>query len=136
VITQGEMMQAYVPIAVYKLPGDQYWLAQALGLEGPLTDGRTQAEAKKNLALVLGHYLDLLNPDDPLQAIELEWLNTFTAPPKGVDWVVVDLSPEAKAARAKFTVPVKPQKKVAKPRSGRRASSRTRKAHARPASHR
>ncbi len=126
-------MQAYVPIAVYKLPRDKYWYAQTLGLEGPLTDGKTPAEAKENLALVLPHYLDMLSPDNPLRQIELSWLKMFTAPPKGVDWVVVDFSPKAKAARAKFAAPVKPKankKTAGKPRPARRAASRLSKASA------
>ncbi len=130
-------MEAYIPIAVYKLPREKHWLAQALGIESPLVDGRTQAAAKKNLAVVMGHYLDMLKPDDPLDAIEMEWLDMLSAPPQGVDWILVDLSPEAKAAREKRRVPVstmrqKKPAKLARARNGKhvrvtaRSSSSTR----------
>ena len=128
-------MQTYVPIAIYRLPGCKQWTADALGLAGATTDGRTQAEARENLELVLGHYVDLLTSDEPIQAIELEYLNELIAPPEGVDWLVVDLSHEARAARAKRRVPLtRSNKKIVKSRPPRRAASRPRKDNARSAS--
>ncbi len=129
-------MLVYIPIAVYRLPGDKYWTADALGLMGAVTDGKTPAKARKNLETALGHYIDLLllSPnDDPLLAAEAEYVNMLTAPPEGVDWIAIDLSPAAKAARAKFAVPVKPKankKTAGKTRPARRTASRLPKASA------
>lgn len=87
-------MQAYIPIVVYRLPGDEKWTAEALGLEGAVSDGESQAEAKANLVLVLPTYISMLDSEDPLQAAQLEYVARLTEPPEGVDWIVSSTVPE------------------------------------------
>jgi len=126
-------MQAYVPIAIYRLPGDQKWTASALGLSGATTDGYSQTRARKNLEEALRLYIRTLKPTYPLDSAELDYLKELTAPPEGVEWIAVDLSPAAKAARAKFAAPVKPKankKTAGKTRPARRAALRLSKASA------
>lgn len=93
-------MRAYIPIVIYKLPGDEYWTADALGLEGAVTEGATRAEAKKSLISVLSHYVDMLSTDDPSEAAELAYLTRLTAPPEGVEWIPLDYTEAAIAEAA------------------------------------
>lgn len=95
-------MDAYIPIVVYRLPGDENWTAAAIGLEGGMAEGSTPSETKANLTAVLRLYIEMLTPDDPVQAAETEYLSRLTAPPEGVDWIRLPLSrspaPEAVVA--------------------------------------
>lgn len=85
------MSQVFVPIAIYRLSGDKKWTAEALGFEGAVTDGNSQAEARTNLTSVLQNYLAMLDADDPFQAVELDYLQRLTAPPEGVEWMSLSL---------------------------------------------
>ncbi len=89
---KATMTQVFIPIVIYRLPGDKKWTAEALGLEGAVTDGKTKAEAKSNLVSVLQHYIAMLDPEDPIQAAELDYLGRLTAPPEGVDWINLPLT--------------------------------------------
>ena len=89
---KGLTMQAYIPIVVYRLPGDEKWTAEALGLEGAVTDGATQVEAKSSLASVLPTYISMLDAEDPLQAAELDYVARLTAPPEGVDSICLTVT--------------------------------------------
>ena len=101
-------MQAYVPIAIYRLPGDRKWTANALGLEGAMTDGDSQAQARENLAEALCLYVAMLKPTSLLDAAELDYLRALTRPPEGVEWIGIELPSKAKrASKASRTTSVR-----------------------------
>jgi uncharacterized protein (DUF433 family)/predicted RNase H-like HicB family nuclease len=84
-------MQVYIPIVVYKLSSDKKWTADALGLEGAVTDGDTQNEARANLDSVLSTYVSMLDAGNPLEAAQLDYISKLTEPPEGVDWIACTL---------------------------------------------
>jgi len=96
-------MESYIPVVVYKLPKDKKWTAEALGLEGAVTEARTQTQAKKNLESVLQTYVSMLCANDSVQSAELDYLSRLTLPPKGVDWIRLPLV-AAKKKRVKRTL--------------------------------
>lgn len=95
-------METYIPVVIYKLPKDKKWTAEALGLEGAVTEARTQAQAKKNIESVVKTYVSMLCADDSIQSAELDYLSRLTAPPKGVDWIRLPLA-STKKKRPKRT---------------------------------
>ena len=94
---KGIPMKAYIPIATYKLPGDQLWVSTALGIDA-IAEGNSQSEAKDNLAEVLPNYISMLDAEDSLQAAELDYIARLVSPPEGVEWIQLELKPLKVAA--------------------------------------